>query len=63
MLILVSQRKLKKVKEYIEKNKTKHSFATICKSMNMYFQNNNQSNNKRGYRIRLRIYGNSFENL
>lgn len=59
--------KIKKVKEYIEKNKTKHSFkkgiATICKSMNMYFQNNNQSNNKRGSKIRLRIYGNSFENL
>lgn len=67
MLILVSQRKLKKVKEYIEKNKTKHSFkkgiATICKSMNMYFQNNNQSNTKRGSKIRLRGNRGNFENL
>lgn len=59
--------KIKKVKEYIEKNKTKHSFkkciATIWKSMNMYFQNNNQSDTKRGSKIRLRVNGDNFENL
>lgn len=59
--------KIKKVKEYIEKNKTKHSFkkciAAIWKSMNMYFQNNNQSDTKRGSKIRLRVNGDNFENL
>lgn len=59
--------KIKKVKEYFEKNKTKHSFkkciATICKSMKMYFQNNNQSDTKRGSKIRLRVNGDNFENL
>lgn len=58
---------IKKVKEYMEKNKTKHSFkkciATICKSMKMYFQNNNQSDTKRGSKIRLRVNGDNFENL
>lgn len=58
---------IKKVKEYMEKNKTKHSFkkciATIWKSMKMYFQNNIQSDTKRGSKIRLRVNGDNFENL
>lgn len=58
---------IKKVKEYMEKNKTKHSFkkciATIWKSMKMYFQNNIQSDINRGSKIRLRVNGDNFENL